>query len=175
MQAAALAHTLVGKVPGLRLVATSREPLGVPGEILIPIAGLEPSVAAELFIDRARAVQPGFEADGAAESVIDGICRRLDGLPLAIELAAARLRALSLSTLAERLDDRFALLTRGARTALPRQQTLRAVVDWSYDLLFEDERRLFARLSVFVGGCELEAVEAVCADDESRAPMSSTS
>ena len=164
--AAALAHTLVGKVPGLRLVATSREPLGVPGEILIPIVGLEPSVAAELFIDRARAVQPGFEADGAAESVIDGICRRLDCLPLAIELAAARLRALSLSTLAERLDDRFALLTRGARTALPRQQTLRAVVDWSYDLLFEDERRLFARLSVFVGGCELEAVEAVCADDE---------
>jgi len=165
-EAAALAHTLVGKVPGLRLVATSREPLGVPGEILIPIAGLEPSVAAELFIDRARAVQPGFEGDGPAESVIDGICRRLDGLPLAIELAAARLRALSLATLAERLDDRFALLTRGARTALPRQQTLRAVVDWSYDLLFEDERRLFARLSVFVGGCELEAVEAVCADDE---------
>ena len=164
--AAALAHTLVGKVPGLRLVATSREPLGVPGEILIPVSGLELSVAAELFIDRARAVQPGFEGDGPAESIIDGICRRLDGLPLAIELAAARLRALSLSTLAERLDDRFALLTRGARTALPRQQTLRAVVDWSYDLLFEDERRLFARLSVFVGGCEIEAVEAVCADDE---------
>ncbi len=111
-------------------------------------------------------MQPGFEGDGPAKAIIDGICRRLDGLPLAIELAAARLRALPLSTLAERLDDRFALLTRGARTALPRQQTLRAVVDWSYDLLFEDERRLFARLSVFVGGCELEAVEAVCADDE---------
>ena len=165
-EAASLAHTLVGAVPGLRLVATSREPLGVPGEILIPVVGLVPAAAVELFVDRARAVQPGFDRDGPAEAVIDGICRRLDGLPLAIELAAARLRALPLSTLAERLDDRFALLTRGARTALPRQQTLRAVVDWSYDLLFEDERRLFARLSVFVGGCELEAVEAVCADDE---------
>jgi predicted ATPase/DNA-binding SARP family transcriptional activator len=165
-EAASLAHTLVGKVPGLRLVATSREPLGVPGEILIPIAGLASPAAIELFVDRARAVQPGFDGDGPAKVIIDGICRRLDGLPLAIELAAARLRALPLSTLAERLDDRFALLTHGARTALPRQQTLRAVVDWSYDLLFEDERRLFARLSVFVGGCELEAVEAVCADDE---------
>jgi predicted ATPase/DNA-binding SARP family transcriptional activator len=165
-EAASLAQTLVGKVPGLRIVATSREPLGVPGEILIPISGLASAAAVELFVDRARAVQPGFEGDGPAESVISGICRRLDGLPLAIELAAARLRALPLSTLAERLDDRFALLTRGARTALPRQQTLRAVVDWSYDLLFEDERRLFARLSVFVGGCELEAVEAVCVDDD---------
>ncbi|MGD0747533.1 MAG: BTAD domain-containing putative transcriptional regulator [Acidimicrobiales bacterium] len=165
-EAASLAHTLVGNVPGLRLVATSREPLGVPGEILIPIGGLASPAAIELFVDRARAVQPGFEGDGPAKEIIDGVCRRLDGLPLAIELAAARLRALPLSTLAERLGDRFALLTRGARTALPRQQTLRAVVDWSYDLLFEDERRLFAQLSVFVGGCELEAVEAVCVDDE---------
>jgi predicted ATPase/DNA-binding SARP family transcriptional activator len=165
-QAATLAHTLVAAVPGLRLIATSREPFGIPGERVIPIPGLAPSVAAELFADRARAVQPGFECGAAAGEVIEGICRRLDGLPLAIELAAARLRALPLSTLAERLDDRFSLLTRGARTALPRQQTLRAVVDWSYDLLFDDERRLFARLSVFVGGCELEAVEAVCADGE---------
>jgi predicted ATPase/DNA-binding SARP family transcriptional activator len=164
-EAAALAHTLVGAVPGLRLVATSREPLSVPGELLMPVAGLAPGSAADLFVDRARAVQPGFERDGSAGEVIDGICRRLDGLPLAIELAAARLRALPLSTLAGRLDDRFALLTRGARTALPRQQTLRAVVDWSYDLLFDDERRLLARLSVFVGGCELDAVEAVCAGD----------
>jgi len=165
-EAAGLAHTLVGKVPGLHIVATSREPLGVPGEVLIPVVGLAAPAAIELFVDRARAVQPGFEGDGPAKATIDGICRRLDGLPLAIELAAARLRALPLSTLAERLGDRFALLTRGARTALPRQQTLRAVVDWSYDLLFEDERRLFARLSVFVGGCDLAAAEAVCADDE---------
>jgi predicted ATPase/DNA-binding SARP family transcriptional activator len=165
-QAAALAHTLVAALPGLRLIATSREPLGIPGERVLPISGLAPSVAAQLFVDRARAVHPGFASNGQAEEVIESICRRLDGLPLAIELAAARLRALPLSTLAERLDDRFALLTRGARTALPRQQTLRAVVDWSYDLLFDDERRLFRRLSVFVGGCELDAVEAVCADDE---------
>ena len=102
--------------------------------------------------------QPGMSSKVFATSSTD--------LPLAIELAAARLRALPLSTLAERLDDRFSLLTRGVRTALPRQQTLRAVVDWSYDLLFDDERRLFARLSTFVGGCELDAVEAVCADDE---------
>ena len=107
-EAAALAQALVGAVPGLRVVATSRESLGVPGEFLIPVVGLVPADAIELFGDRARAVQPGFDPDGAAEAVIDGICRRLDGLPLAIELAAARLRALPLSTLAERLDDRFA-------------------------------------------------------------------
>ena len=124
------------------------------------------AAAIELFVDRAKAVQPGFAADRHTRPVIEDVCRRLDGLPLAVELAAARLRALTLTTLAERLDDRFRLLTGGARTALPRQQTLRAVVDWSYDLLFEDERRLFARLSVFVGGCELAAAEAVCADDE---------
>ena len=164
--AAALAETLVGGVPGLRLIATSREPLGVPGEVLVPVAGLVESAAAELFVDRARAVQPGFSTEGNAGEVVSDVCRRLDGLPLAVELAAARLRALPLATLAERLDDRFRLLTGGARTTLPRQQTLRAVVDWSYDLLFEDERRLFARLSVFAGGCELSAVEAVCADDQ---------
>jgi predicted ATPase/DNA-binding SARP family transcriptional activator len=169
-QAASLAHTLVAAAPGLRLIATSREPLGIPGERVIPISGLAPAAAAELFADRACAVRPGFASDGDAGDVIDRICRQLDGLPLAVELAAARLRALPLSTLAERLDDRFSLLTRGARTALPRQQTLRAVVDWSYDLLFEDERRLFARLSVFVGGCELKVVEAVCADDEVPRP-----
>jgi predicted ATPase/DNA-binding SARP family transcriptional activator len=165
-EAAALAQALVGALPALRVVATSREPLGVPGEVLISVVGLVPVDAVELFEDRARAVQPGFDPDGPAKAVIDSICRRLDGLPLAIELAAARLRALPLATLAERLDDRFALLSRGARTALPRQRTLRAVVDWSYDLLFDDERRLFARLSVFVGGCELDAIESVCADDK---------
>lgn len=167
-QAAALAETLAGMVPGLRLIATSREPLGVPGEVLVPVGPLARPAAAELFADRAQAVRPGFTADGDARPVIDDICRRLDGLPLAVELAAARVRSLTLATLAERLDDRFRLLTVGARTALPRQQTLRAVVDWSYDLLFEDERRLFARLSVFVGGCGLDAAEAVCADDQSR-------
>ena len=165
-EAAALADTLARAVPGLRLIATSREALGIPGEVLLPVTGLAIPAAVELFADRARAVQPGFLADGQDGTVIEDICRRLDGLPLAVELAAARLRALPLATLAERLNDRFRLLTGGARTALPRQQTLRAVVDWSYDLLFEDERRLFARLSVFAGGCELAAAEAVCADEK---------
>ncbi len=160
-----MAETLLGAVPGLRLIATSRQPLGVPGEVLVPVAGLPEPAAVELFVDRARAVQPGFSTEGHAGQVVSDLCLRLDGLPLAIELAAARLRALPLATLAQRLDDRFRLLTGGARTALPRQQTLRAVVDWSYDLLFEDERRLFARLSVFAGGCELVAVESVCSDD----------
>ena len=134
------------------------------GYSVLPVCLSRP--AAELFADRARGVQPGFSGDGQAATVIEDICRRLDGLPLAVELAAARLRALPLATLAERLNDRFRLLTGGARTALPRQQTLRAVVDWSYYLLFEDERRLFARLSVFAGGCELAAAEAVCADEK---------
>ena len=165
-QAAALAETLAGTVPGLRLIATSREPLGVAGEVLVPVGPLALPAAVELFADRARAVRPGFTADERTRPVIDDICRRLDGLPLAVELAAARLRSLTLATLAERLDDRFRLLTVGARTALPRQRTLRAVVDWSYDLLFQDERRLFARLSVFSGGCDLDAAEAVCADDQ---------
>ena len=165
-EAAALADALVTAVPGLRLIATSREALGVPGEVLVPVAGLGPPDAVELFADRARAVRPGFTADGHTRPLIEDICRRLDGMPLAVELAAARLRALPLATLAERLDDRFRLLTGGARTALPRQQTLRAVVDWSYDLLFEDERRLFARLAVFTGGCGLTAAEAVCADEQ---------
>ena len=165
-EAAGLADTLAGAVPGLRLIATSREPLGVPGEVLVPVGGLAPLAAVELFVDRARAVRPGFVPDGPAGNVIEDICRRLDGLPLAVELAAARLRALPLATLAERLDDRFRLLSQGARTDLPRQQTLRAVVDWSYDLLFEDERRLFSRLAIFTGGCGLAAAEAVCADEQ---------
>ncbi len=169
-EAASLAETLVGALPGLRLVATSREPLDVPGEVLVPVRTLAAPAATELFVDRARAVRPGFTPDGRTHTLIKDICGRLDGLPLAVELAAARLRSLTVAQLAERLDDRFRLLTGGARTALPRQQTLRAVVDWSYDLLFEDERRLFARLSVFAGGCDLEAAEAVCADDQVPTP-----
>ncbi len=165
-QAAALADTLVGLLPALRLITTSREPLGVPGEVLVAVGGLAPPDAVELFVDRARAVRPGFSADDRSRQVIEDVCRRLDGLPLGVELTAARLRALTLATVAERLDDRFRLLTGGARTALPRQQSLRAVVDWSYDLLFDDERHLFARLAVFSGGCALTAVEGVCADDQ---------
>jgi predicted ATPase len=105
-EAAALAETLVGAVPGLRLIATSREPLGIPGEDLVPVGGLDPPAAVELFTDGARAVRPGFLADGQAGEVVEDICRRLDDLPLAVELAADRLRVLPLATLAERLGDR---------------------------------------------------------------------
>lgn len=163
--AAHAAADLLGMCSTLRLLATSREPLGLPGEILIPLGPLKVGPAAELFIERARAVQPDLSMDDEARVAVDEICRRLDGLPLALELAAARTRSLPLTQIAERLNDRFDLLAGGSRTALPRQQTLRAVVDWSYDLLFDDERRLFDRVSVFSGGCTIEAAEAVCGDD----------
>ncbi|MFD0167113.1 BTAD domain-containing putative transcriptional regulator [Streptomyces decoyicus] len=161
--AAELADRLLRHCPGLTVVATSREPLGVPGEVVRPLEPLPPAPAHQLFAERAAAVRPDFRAvdDPAA---VDEICRRLDGLPLAIELAAARLRLLSPRQIADRLDDRFRLLTSGSRTALPRQQTLRAVVDWSWDLLDEPERALLRRLSVFAGGCTLAAAEAVCGE-----------
>ncbi|MER6214036.1 BTAD domain-containing putative transcriptional regulator [Streptomyces sp. NPDC001674] len=161
--AAELAERILTRCPGVRILATSREPLGVPGEFLRPVEPLPDPVALRLLDDRGAAARPGFRvADdpGAAAE----ICRRLDGLPLAIELAAARLRLLTLRQIADRLDDRFRLLTGGARTVLPRQQTLRAVVDWSWDLLDAPERAVLRRLSVFAGGCDLEAAEAVCAD-----------
>ena len=123
------------------------------------------SDAVELFVQRARSMDPTFELDAAAHSSVTDICTRLDGLPLAIELAAARVRAFSVDQIADRLDDRFRLLSGGSRTAMARQQTLRAVVDWSYDLLFESERRVFERLSVFPGGSVIEAAEVVCAGD----------
>ena len=164
-ECAAIAETLVAQVPDLRVVATSREALGVPGEVLAPVGGLLLDAAVSLFADRAAAARPDFVVDDDTFGVVEDIARRLDGLPLALELAAARLRSLPLTQLADRLGDRFRLLTGGARTALPRQQTLRAVVDWSYELLFEDERRLFGRLAVFTGGCDLESVEMVCADE----------
>ncbi len=161
--AAELADLLVRHCPGLTVIATSREPLGVPGELVRPLEPLRPAPAHQLFAERGAAVRPGFRAadDPAA---VDEICRRLDGLPLAIELAAARLRLLSPRQIADRLDDRFRLLTSGRRTALPRQQTLRAVVDWSWDLLDEPERAVLRRLSVCAGGCTLAAAEAVCDD-----------
>ena len=118
-QAAALADILVGSLPALRLITTSREPLGVPGEVLVAVGGLAPPAAVELFVERARAVRPGFTGDERSRQVIEDICRRLDGLPLALELAAARLRALTLATVAERLDDRFRLLTGGAGPPCP--------------------------------------------------------
>ncbi|MFJ3894548.1 MULTISPECIES: AfsR/SARP family transcriptional regulator [unclassified Streptomyces] len=159
--AARLVETLLEHCPGLTVLATSREPLGVPGELLRPVEPLPAPVALRLLADRGAAARPGFRVEDDPEACAE-ICRRLDGLPLAIELAAARLRMLTPRQIADRLDDRFRLLTSGSRTLLPRQQTLRAVVDWSWDLLDADERDVLSTLSVFAGGCELAAAEAVC-------------
>ncbi|WP_346115543.1 ATP-binding protein, partial [Nonomuraea maheshkhaliensis] len=169
---AELADQLLAACPGLRVLATGREALGITGESILPVSplGLPPPeagnpldyAAVRLFADRAAAVRPGFAVDAGNAAQVAHICRALDGLPLAIELAAARLRTLSVSDVAARLDDRFRLLTRGSRTALPRHQTLRAVVAWSWDLLDEDEQRMARRLSVFVGGARPEAAERVC-------------
>ena len=159
---AALAETLLTACPRLRVLATSREPLGVPGEVLHPVDALAEADAVQLFTDRAAAVRPGFALDATTRPAVTEICRRLDGQPLPIELAAARLRTLSPQEIAARLDDRFRLLTTGVRTALPRHQTLRAVVDWSWDLLTETERAVARRLGAFAGGATLAAAERVC-------------
>ncbi|MEU9983214.1 BTAD domain-containing putative transcriptional regulator [Streptomyces sp. NPDC050856] len=159
--AAALAERLLESCPGLTVLATSREPLGVPSETVRPVDPLPDPVALRLLADRGAAARPGFTPDDDPEACAE-ICRRLDGLPLAVELAAARLRVLTPRQIADRLDDRFRLLTSGSRTVLPRQQTLRAVVDWSWDLLDKPERAVLRRLSVFSGGCDLDAAEAVC-------------
>ncbi|MER7465195.1 BTAD domain-containing putative transcriptional regulator [Streptomyces sp. NPDC097981] len=163
--AAELAEHLLARCPGVRILATSREPLGIPGESLRPVEPLPDPVALRLLGDRGAAARPGFRTDEDPEAAAE-ICRRLDGLPLAIELAAARLRLLTPRQIADRLDDRFRLLTSGSRTVLPRQQTLRAVVDWSWDLLDAPERAVLRRLSVFAGGCDVAAAEAVCADPD---------
>lgn len=173
---AALADSLLRVCPELRVIATSREALGVTAETawLVPPltlpepdgANIEQSEAVQLFIDRARAVLPMFELSGDHRAAVAQICRRLDGLPLALELAAARLRVLTPEQIALRLDDRFKLLKTGNRAALARHQTLRAAIDWSHDLLDEPTRILFARLSVFGGGFTLEAAEAVCSGGE---------
>ncbi|MDG4863149.1 BTAD domain-containing putative transcriptional regulator, partial [Streptomyces sp. T-3] len=159
--AARVVDHLLAHCPGLTVLATSREPLGVPGELVRPLDPLPEPAALRLFAERGAAARPDFriEDDPAAAAEI---CSRLDGLPLAIELAAARLRMLTPRQIADRLDDRFRLLTGGSRTLLPRQQTLRAVVDWSWDLLDEPERAVLRRLSVFSGGSDLAAAEAVC-------------
>ncbi|WP_456044060.1 AfsR/SARP family transcriptional regulator [Streptomyces tendae] len=162
--AARLTEELLARCPHLTVLATSREPLGVRGESLRPVEPLPEPAALRLLADRGAAARPGFRVDADEETAAAcaEICRRLDGLPLAIELAAARLRMLTPRQIADRLDDRFRLLTSGSRTVLPRQQTLRAVVDWSWDLLDADEREVLGRLSVFAGGCDLAAAEAVC-------------
>ncbi|MFI8432566.1 AfsR/SARP family transcriptional regulator [Streptomyces sp. NPDC079020] len=170
--AAALADHLLAHCPQLTVLATSREPLGVPGEFVRPVDPLPDPMALRLFADRGSAASPGFrtDADEGTAAACAEICLRLDGLPLAIELAAARLRMLTPRQIADRLDDRFRLLTNGSRTVLPRQQTLRAVVDWSWDLLDSAERAVLRRLSVFAGGCALDAAEEVCAQPAARGP-----
>ncbi|MFG2646620.1 BTAD domain-containing putative transcriptional regulator [Streptomyces sp. NPDC048436] len=166
---ARLADQLLAHCPGLTVLATSREPLGVPGELLRPVEPLPEPIALRLLADRGAAARPGFRVEDDRAAAAE-ICRRLDGLPLAIELAAARLRMLTPRQIADRLDDRFRLLTNGARTVLPRQQTLRAVVDWSWDLLDTPERTVLRRLSVFAGGCDLAAAEAVTAARQDGEP-----
>jgi predicted ATPase/DNA-binding SARP family transcriptional activator len=176
--AAAFAHRVLGECPRLRILATSREPLGITGEALRLVeplalpdaypsrAEMESSPAVQLLRDRAGAVRRDFAVDARTLPTMVRVCRALDGMPLAIELAAARLRTMSIDQLACRLDDRFRLLTSGSRTALPRHQTLRAVIDWSWELLTDAERMVLRRLSVFSGGAGLEAAERVCAGDE---------
>ncbi|GLZ78702.1 SARP family transcriptional regulator [Actinorhabdospora filicis] len=159
--AAALAERLLTSCPRLTVLATSREPLSVTGEALYPVAGLPGADAVRLLRERARAAAPAAVLDDAAAAAV---VARLDGLPLAVELAAARLRWLPPGELAARLDDRFALLTGGSRTALPRHRTLRAVVEWSWDLLTDAEKDFAARLSVFAGTADLAAVEGVCGE-----------
>jgi predicted ATPase len=168
--AAEVAEDLLRRCPGLRLLATSREGLRVGGETIWPVPPLAADDAVHLFVARAQAAGAQLELSDDVLAVISDICTRLDGLPLAIELAAARTRAFPIQQISSRLNDRFRLLTGGSRTALPRQQTLRAVVDWSYELLFDDEQRVFERLSVFPGGCDLATAEAVCADETLAAP-----
>jgi predicted ATPase/DNA-binding SARP family transcriptional activator len=175
--AAAFAHRVLGECRRLRILATSREPLGITGEALWQVAPLvlpaenadpaeiESAPAVRLLRDRAGAVRKDLTADART---LARVCRALDGMPLAIELAAARLRTMSLDQLAHRLDDRFRLLTGGSRTALPRHRTLRAVIDWSWELLSEAERVVLRRLSVFSGGASLEAAERVCGDDSAE-------
>ncbi|WP_436529066.1 BTAD domain-containing putative transcriptional regulator [Actinoplanes sp. HUAS TT8] len=170
-----LATALLVRCPRLRILATSREPLAVDGEALVPLGPLgmpeqadldeaEKSPAVRLFAERASAVLPGFAVDAATVADVVQIVRRLDGLPLALELAAARLRTLGLGELAGGLDDRFRLLTTGSRTALPRHRTLRAVIAWSWDLLAEDERIVADRVAVLPGGVTAGSATAVCAD-----------
>ncbi|MFG1644313.1 BTAD domain-containing putative transcriptional regulator [Amycolatopsis sp. NPDC049252] len=180
--AARLAGRLLGACPGLRVLATSREPLGITGEQLAPVprlavpppgtsaarAGEFPAV--RLFADRAAASDPAFALDESTIGDVQHICAALDGLPLALELAAARVRTLPVGEIAARLDDRFRLLARGSRTAEERHRSLRGVVEWSWDLLDDDERRLARRMTVFPGGATLAAAAQVCGADDALLP-----
>ncbi len=178
-EVAPLVDEILRSCAGVVALATSREGLGIAGERTYPLPPLpvpEPDTelradqaiafdSVTLFVDRAQTADTRFVLTDRDAPIVAEICRRLDGIPLALELAAARVKVLSIEGLARRLDERFRFLTGGSRTALPRQQTMRALIEWSYDLLAEDERTLFARLAVFAGGWTLEAAEAVSAGD----------
>ena len=178
-EAASVVNTVLTSCPNVLVVATSREALGLTGETTYRVPSLsapptgdhvtatdiEQSESVALFMARARAVNPAFHLDDWNAPAVAFICAQLDGIPLAVELAAARVKAIPPAKIAERLSDLFAILTGGSRAALPRQRTLRATIEWSYELLEEPERRLLQRLSVFPGGCSLEAAEQVCPDD----------
>ena len=178
--AAELVTAVVRAAPGVRVVATSREPLSVPGEHVIPVpplelppaGGTEPldqlrqNEAISLFTERAAAASGAFELTASNQAAVTDLCRRLDGLPLAIELAAVRTRVLTAEQVLDRLNDRFGLLTGGSRAALPRHQTLRTTLDWSHDLLTDGERALLRRLYVFAGRFTLEDVESVCSSED---------
>ena len=176
---ASLANTLLQGCPDLHILATSREALGIeaertylvpslsfpePGEKISP-EDLTKYDAMDLFTRRAKVALPDFELDEANAAAVTGICRHLDGIPLALELAAARLRAMDVEQIASQLEDRFHLLSGGDRTAPPRLQTMHASIDWSYQLLPQAEKNLLRRLSVFAGGWSLAAARAVCADE----------
>lgn len=161
---ATLAVRLVQSCPRLTLLATSREALNVPGEMTWQVPPLKCDEAMQLFLERARAVRPDFDLGPGDEALLVQVCQQLDGLPLAIELAASRLRVLSLEQIAARLDDRFGLLTANNRLAPLKNQTLRTMIDWSYDLLAEAERMLLRRLSIFTTDWTIDLAEAVCAD-----------
>jgi predicted ATPase/DNA-binding CsgD family transcriptional regulator/class 3 adenylate cyclase len=172
-----LSDALLRECSTLRILATSQEPLGIAGELICPVPSLSlpdlaqpPAVehlveydSVRLFVERAAFSRPGFALTSSNAAAVMQVCHRLDGMPLAIELAAARVKALTVEQIAARLQDRFRLLTGGGRTALPRHQTLRAVMDWSHDLLSDQERALLRRLSVFAGGWTLEGAESICA------------
>ena len=176
---AQISEALLQACPKLRILASSREALGITGEVtyrvpslntpnpenLPPLEQLRKADSIRLFIERAATAKPGFTLTDVNAFSLAQICYRLDGIPLAIELAASRVKVLSPDQIAARLDDRFRLLTGGSRTALPRQQTLQAMIDWSYSLLSEGEKKLFRRLAVFVGGWTLEAAEAICGEE----------
>lgn len=164
--AAEIIEKILRGCPSIRVLATSREALKIPGEAVHRVASLNEDSAVALFADRAHAATDSFALTDGNKATVLKICKRLDGIALAIELAAARVRAVDVDELFARLDERFRILTGGSRTALPRQQTMRALIDWSYDLLTPAEQTLVRRVAVFAGGWTLDAATAICADDE---------